>query len=226
MKKPPTDLVVFASFLVSVALICWLGVAGELLNEVAAKGLVEFVKSWQTLVAAMIALSAALYTVRKQANQRFYEFIRARSSQLLKEENLLIEMAANCDVLISMVASIPSDAATWNSARSERIARARDAGDRVAKAIVSFRDGIGPAWGSQLSQNCRLACLDQAFLLQSACSELLRRVERGLPPTRLQELQGLHSSAALGADAFGREIRAETVRIAPIIERLESKLLR
>src|SRR5258705_6873702 len=67
-------------------LIAWLGVAGPVVSDAQGKGAYEFLKDWQTLIAALIALAAAAVVARplwrqlselqRQADQRSYETLR------------------------------------------------------------------------------------------------------------------------------------------------------
>jgi hypothetical protein len=64
MQGPPRHFLVFSSLLLATTFTAWLGLTGPLLSDVTTRGWYDFLKDWQTLIAALIALIAALTAAR------------------------------------------------------------------------------------------------------------------------------------------------------------------
>jgi hypothetical protein len=91
MNKPPIHLIIFSALMLSAMLAAWIGVAGSLLNDIAARGVYRVANEWQTSISAAIALIAASLavwnttrTLRKseelEAERRARKFAAVRAS--------------------------------------------------------------------------------------------------------------------------------------------------
>ena len=116
MRKSDRGAAIPIAALLVFLLTAWLGVAGPIVSDVQGKGAYEFLKDWQTLIAALIALAAAALVARpfrrqlselqRQADQRSYETLRLRSVQLSDERALLKEIGKHMALAEQAVSAI------------------------------------------------------------------------------------------------------------------------
>jgi hypothetical protein len=198
-----------------------------------ALGPIEFwLNRYQTFIGAMIALGAAVYTLKAQSSQRFYEFLRQRSEQLHRELTLLQGLSSAVEIAIRAIVDISHTVGQNPTLNPQDRARLEGADQHLADSIKVFRDGIGPAWGDVRTQANRLDILDDAYRISLRFSRMLGESALGSaimsPPFQeaLSDLVPLQNNLARNTADFWNGIREESARIAPLIAKLEQRLLK
>jgi hypothetical protein len=220
-------------------LIAWLGVAGPVVSDAQGKGAYEFLKDWQTLIAAVIALAAAAVVARplwrqlselqRQADQRSYETLRLRSVQLSDERVLLEEIGKHMALAEEAVSDIsrfqivigiqPSDLARLDAAETE-----------LAKRLRSLQAAVSRVWGNVATQAARSSFLHCAQRLAAKVGAFDRKaaLERRITPSEvtdvLQEVSVLRKQAGEQAQAVLEAIDIEAARTGRLIADLERRL--
>ena len=104
-----------------------------------------------------------------------------------------------------------------------------DAG--LSNAIVAFRDGIGPTWGTQEIQNARTNCLENACRFSVRFNDILKVMQMGgtVPfpgiPVAIMTLTAARMDSVAQSEIYFQGIGAESLRIGREIARLEPVLL-
>jgi hypothetical protein len=105
MTRNPNDPWFPVTVLLVVLLVLWLGAWGPVVGDVAAKGLYGFVKDWQTLIAAGIAVGAAAIwhnvtrQLRLQAKIREEDRMEAALPGLREAQDLLVPLLSELRAL-------------------------------------------------------------------------------------------------------------------------------
>ena len=220
-------------------LIAWLGVAGPIVSDAQGKGAYEFLKDWQILIAALIALAAAAVVARplrrqlselqRQADQRSYETLRLRSVQLGDERALLEEIAKHM-ALAELAVSDISRFQIVIGIQPDELARLDTAETELAKRLRSLQMVVSRVWGDVGTQTARSRFLDCAQRLSAKVSAFDRKavLERRITPSEvtdvLQEVSVLRKQAADQARAVLEAIDVEAERTGRLIADLERRL--
>ena len=240
MRPLPTHLVVFSSLLLAVVFTAWLGVAGSILTDAAARGVYDFLKDWQSLVGSLIALGAALIAVRPvwkqlgearwQSMQRSYEQLAARSRHLHQEREALYLLTSAVDLMVNAIASVP-DFKPIGGITANTVMQIQGAESYLRDAVEKFKRELGPVWGSASVQQSRSLMLDQALRFCNKLEKLSRRIQIGNMLSDLEltalvsPLVDLKRGVFHAGVSLHSAIDAETARIGPIIAKLEAGLL-
>jgi hypothetical protein len=226
--------------LLAVILVVWLGLAGPLISDVGARGLYEVAKDWQTLAAALIALMAALVAARpvwkqlaiarSQTLQRSYEQLSARSLNLHKEREALYNLTSSIEIMANALAALP-DLNPVGGITPNIVLSVEGPQNYLNETVKTYKDELGPVWGSVEVQKSRALMLDQALRF---CNELRKLTDRIVIGNRVSqdEIAGhVPPLAEFKQGAFGaatylhQAIDAESARIGPMIAALEKALL-
>ena len=240
MQGPPRHLLVFSSLLLAAILTSWLGLAGPLFSDVTTRGWYDFLKDWQTLIAALIALAAALVAARPvwkqlaisraQTLQRSYEQLAARSTHLHKEREALYNLTTAIDIMARALAALP-DLNPIGGITPNIVLSVEGPHNYLTETVKIYKSELGPVWGIVEVQRSRALMLDQALRF---CNELQKLTNRIVIGNRLSEaeisqhVQPLlqHKQEAFNAATFLHQaIDAESARIGPLIAKLEAALL-
>jgi hypothetical protein len=239
MRKFDRGVAIPIATLLVFLLVAWLGVAGPIVSDAQGKGAYEFVKEWQTLIAALIALLAGgvvahplwrqLAELQRQADQRSYETLRQRSIQLSDERALLVEVGRHMELAEQAVSDIsrfqivigiqPGDLARLDGAEAE-----------LAKRLRSLQAIVGRAWGTVVTQHARLRFLECAQHLATSIGAfdrkavLERRITQNEVTDVLGEVSALRKQAVEQAQTVLDAIRLETERTGRAVAELERRL--
>jgi hypothetical protein len=237
---PPGHLFVFSSLLLSVVLVVWLGLAGPVFSDAKTHGWYNVAKDWQTLTAALIALMAALIAARpvwkqlaiarSQTLQRSYEQLSARSLHLHKEREALYNLTSSIEIMANALAALP-DLDPIGGITANIVLSVQGPQNYLNETIKTYKNELGPVWGSVEVQKSRALMLDQALRF---CNELQKLTDRVVMGNRISQAEiAKHAPVLLQfkQGAFGaatylhQAIDAETARIGPLIAELEATLL-
>lgn len=240
MNGPPGHLVVFSSLLLAAMLATWLGLAGPIFSDATTRGWYDFLKDWQTLLAAMVALVAALVAARpvwkqlaisrSQTLQRHYEQLSARSVHLHQEREALYNLTSAIDIMINALAALP-DLNPVGGITANIVVSVEGPHNYLTETVKTYKSELGPVWGSVEVQRSRATMLDQALRF---CNELQKLTDHIVLGNRISQAQiAMHVSSlqqfkqgVFGAALFLHQaIDAENARIGPLIAKLEATLL-
>jgi hypothetical protein len=240
MNGPPGHLVVFSSLLLASVLVVWLGLAGPVFSDATTRGWYDLLKDWQTLIAALIALAAALIAARpvwkqlaigrSQTLQRSYEQLSARSLQLHKERESLYNLTSAIDIMLNALAALP-DLNPVGGITANVVMSVEGPRNYLTETVKTYKSELGPVWGSVEVQRSRSMMLDQALRFCNELPKLTDRIVLGnrlsqatiaeCVPSLLQFKQGAFDAAIV----LHQAIDAESERIGPFIAKLEAALL-
>jgi hypothetical protein len=239
MRKSDRGAAIPIATLLVFLLTAWLGVAGPIVSDAQGKGAYEFLKDWQTLIAALIALAAAALVARplrrqlselqRQADQRSYETLRLRSVQLSDERALLEEIGKHMALAEQAVSAIskfqivigiqPGDLDRLDTAETE-----------LAKRLRPLQAAVSRVWGNVATQAARSTFLDCAQRLAAKVGAFDRKaaLERRITPSEvtdvLQEVSVLRKQAGEQAQGVLEAIDIEAARTGCLIAGLERRL--
>ncbi|MGZ5876090.1 MAG: hypothetical protein ACXWKP_28810 [Bradyrhizobium sp.] len=240
MNDPPGHLVVFSSLTLSAVLVTWLGLAGPVFSDATTRGWYDVVKDWQTLLAALIALAAALIAARpvwkqlaigrSQTAQRYYEQLSTRSLHLHKEREALYNLTSAVDIMVKALAALP-DLNPVGGITANIVMSVEGPHNYLTETVKTYKDELGPVWGNLEVQKSRATMLDQALRFCNELQKLTDRIVLGnrvsqgeiaaYVPSLLQFKQGAFDAALF----LHQAIDAESARIGPLIAKLEAALL-
>ncbi|TGN77242.1 hypothetical protein EOW77_0031180 [Bradyrhizobium yuanmingense] len=240
MSDPPKHLLVFSSLLLAAVLVVWIGLGGPIFSEASTRGWYVVLKDWQTLVAALIALIAALVAARPvwkqlaiaraQALQTSYEQLAARSLHLHKEREALYNLTSAIDIMAKALAGLPS-LDTIGGITAGVVLSVEGPHNYLTETVRIYKAELGPTWGSAEVQRSRTLMLDHALRF---CSELQRLMDRIVLGSRVSkpeieehvpELLEHKRGAFDAANFLHNAIEAESRRIGPLIAKLEAAIL-
>ncbi|MDO8980308.1 MAG: hypothetical protein Q7V17_13850 [Afipia sp.] len=216
-----------------------MGIAGTILSEAQSRGVYEFLKDWQTLIGALVALTAALLAIRpvwaqleelrRQSSQRHYEQMTGRSILLHKEREALYALTSAVDIMLQAIAALPS----YNpigGLTAQAVASIAGPDNYVRDTVSRFKQELGPIWGTPNVQRARATMLDETLRFRNELTKLTERITIGnrisaaemaqLTPPLLNHKTALFTAA----ETLHRGIVLETERLGPIISALEEKL--
>src|ERR1019366_6923113 len=225
-------LVVFSSLMLTVILVVWIGLAGPVFSDATMRGWYDVLKDWQTLLAALVALVAALVAARpvwkqlaigrSQTLQRYYEQLSARSIHLHKEREALYNLTSAIDTMAKALAALP-DLNPIGGITANIVLSIEGPHNYLNETVRTYKSELGPVWGSVEVQTSRAMMLDQALRF---CNELQKLTDRIVLGTRVSEaeiaahvpsLQNFKQGAFAAAVFLHQAIDAESARIGPLI---------
>jgi hypothetical protein len=184
MNGPPGHLIVFSALLLAVVLVAWLGLTGPIFSDATTRGWYDVLKDWQTLLAALIALAAALIAARpvwkqlaigrSQTLQRYYEQLSARSMHLHKEREALYNLTSAIEIMAKALAELP-DLNPIGGITADIVLSVDGPHNYLNETVKTYKSELGPVWGSEEAQKSRAMMLDQALRF---CNELQKLKDR------------------------------------------------
>jgi hypothetical protein len=240
MNGPPVHLVVFSSLLLAAVFVTWLGLTGPIFSDAATRGSYAVLKDWQTLLAALIALVAALVAARpvwkqlaigrSQTLQRSYEQLSSRSLHLHKEREALYNLTSAIDIMVNGLTALP-DLNPIGGITADIVLSVAGPHNYLTETVKIYKSELGPVWGSVKVQKSRITMLDQALRF---CNDLQRLTDRIVLGNRLSQaeitphvlsLLQFKRGAFDAALFLHQAIDEESTRIGPLIAKLEAALL-
>jgi hypothetical protein len=172
VQKIPRDVLAFAALIFAFVLSAWLGIAGPLVKDFTGKGFYEFLKDWQTLIGAMVALGAAFIAVRpvwrqlgemqRQNAHTQLELLRRRSIELEKERTQIYELTSSIDLVARALVNFHEKSLALGKLDAPAAQRLVDTESYLNSSIEKFIREAGPAWGGVDMQAARATCRDDA----------------------------------------------------------------
>jgi hypothetical protein len=225
----------------------WLGVLGPVVDDSRARGLYEVLKDWQTLVAAIIALVAAVVAVRPvwqqlaemrvQSTIQTHEMLRQRL--LIVEEDRRLAYEAKLQAMHSTIVEgwIAKDAL----ATSDRLPRLVQECEERIRDLANLKQSLDLTetrrWGSREAQTARhnlvmrlLELRKAVFVMMTDLKIALSRTPAGTPASsqwiaEKKRIRGLtvaqQASALLSAvDDFVRHADLERMALQTNVQRM------
>jgi hypothetical protein len=214
--------------------------AGPVFSDATTRGWYDVLKEWQTLLAALTAMAAALIAARpvwkqlaigrSQTLQRYYEQLSARSSHLHKEREALYNLTSAIDIAQNALAAL-ADLSPIGGITANIVLSFEGPHNYLSETVKTYKSELGPVWGSVEVQRSRAMMLDQALGFCNELQKLADRIVLGnrlsraeisnhVPPL-LQFKQGVFDAAIF----LHQAIDTESIRIGPLIAKLEARLL-
>jgi uncharacterized protein (TIGR02391 family) len=138
-------------------LVVWLGLAGPIFSDAAMRGWYDVLKDWQTLLAALTALAAALIAARpvwkqlaighSQTLQRSYEQLSERSLHLHKEREALYNLTSAIDIMVKALAALP-DLNPIGGITADIVLSVVGPHNYLTETVKIYKSELGPVWGS------------------------------------------------------------------------------
>ena len=239
MRKFDRGAAIPLALLLVFLLVAWLGVAGPIVADAQGKGAYEFLREWQNLLAALIALAAAIVVayplwrqlseLQRQSGQRSYETLRQRSSQLNDERVLLEDIARRLELAEQAMSDVsrfqivigiqPGDLARLDAAEAE-----------LAKRLRSLQSTVGRVWGDIATQGARLSFLDcvQRVAANIGAFDRKAALERRVTPSEvtdaLHQVSVLRKQASVHARKILDAIEVDATRTGRLLADLERRL--
>ena len=239
MRKIDIGALIPIGLMLILVMAAWLGIAGPIVTDVQSKGVYDFLKDWQILIAAMIALAAAAIITKRlrggvaELQRQFihyrYETLRQRSIQLNDERALLGELKHHMEAAERAIADIsqfqivvgikPNDLARLDAEEAE-----------LAKRVRALHAALGRTWGNIETQTERVRFLDLAQRMAAKVAAFDRRaaLERRMTPDDvtavLNDVSVLRKQAFQRATAIDDALEAEMLRTGRLIAESERQL--
>jgi hypothetical protein len=148
--------------------------AGPVFSDATTRGWYDVLKDWQTLLAALTAMAAALIAARpvwkqlaigrSQTLQRSYEQLSARSLHLHKEREALDNLTSALDIAQNALAAL-ADLSSIGGITTNIMLSVEGPHNYLIKMVKTYKSELGPDWGSVEVQRSRAMMLDQALNL-------------------------------------------------------------